>query len=137
VNYGNALDLNVTSFAPLINFTGSANVRYTVAMVDPDAPTPQNPTSAQIRHWLVTDVQASTAPTNISSGNVLSGYRAPSPPAGSAPHRYAFFLLQQPAGANITLGNQSAIQNFNLAAFITLNRLTVVSGNYFNASRTN
>ncbi|BFZ53874.1 hypothetical protein PYCC9005_000905 [Savitreella phatthalungensis] len=141
VNYGNLISLADSAYAPNVSFSAEAafpSARYTVAMVDPDAPTPQNASSSQIRHWLVSNVAPSSQLTNISlTANVLSGWRSPSPPAGSDPHRYTFLLLRQPQGANVSLTSQQAasISMFNISTFIQQNNLTVVSGNYFNASR--
>lgn len=140
VNYGNNLTLSSVMYNPTISFPSEPafpDAVYTVLMIDPDAPTPQNPTSALIRHWLVSDVAPTTTPANISSGNVLSAYRSPSPPANSTAHRYLTLLLRQMPSVPVSLGNQTAIQSFNLNAFIQQNSLIVVSGNYFNASRTN
>ncbi len=36
-----------------------AGKSYTLAMIDPDAPSPDNPVNAQFLHWLVADAQAS------------------------------------------------------------------------------
>lgn len=105
-------------------------------MIDPDAPTPQSPTSAQIRHWLVSDISPSPDAQNLSMlGSVLSNYRSPAPPAGSDAHRYSFFLLRQTPNANVSLFNQTSVSMFNLTSFILQNELSIVSGNYFNASR--
>lgn len=106
-------------------------------MIDPDAPMPENPTSAQIRHWLVTDIKPHNQSTYLPT-DVLSAYRSPSPPSGSAPHRYVFILCRQQNGATISLYNQSSsVSNFNFTLFVQQNSLTIVSANYFNASRTN
>ncbi|CCG84391.1 protein of unknown function [Taphrina deformans PYCC 5710] len=154
VNYGNNLTLQSVTYAPTLQFTAEAaypSAQYTrespltddylgtdivVAMIDPDAPMPSNPTSAQIRHWLVADVSPSSSAVNLTSGNVLSAYRSPSPPVGSAPHRYTFVLLRQPSSQVVSLMNQTATSNFNLTQFILGNALTIVSANYFNASAT-
>jgi hypothetical protein len=40
-------------------FGGDAD-KYTLAMVDPDAPSPSNPVLRNILHWLVTDIPGST-----------------------------------------------------------------------------
>lgn len=60
-------------------------------MVDPDAPTPQNPTVAQIRHLLAPNM---TLNGSLAEGAVLvnntpaiSNFLRPTPPAGSDPHR--------------------------------------------------
>jgi hypothetical protein len=43
-------------------FGGDAE-KYTLVMVDPDAPSPSNPTLRNILHWLVTDIPGSTSPS--------------------------------------------------------------------------
>jgi hypothetical protein len=43
-------------------FRGGAE-KYTLVMVDPDAPSPSNPTLRNILHWLVTDIPGSTSPS--------------------------------------------------------------------------
>lgn len=105
-------------------------------MIDPDAPTPGNATSANIRHWLVADVSPPSSATNITNARVLSAYRSPSPPTGSAAHRYTSVLLRQPSGLNVSIYNQTSISNFNFKLFVTQNNLTIVSANFFNASQT-
>ena len=64
---------------------------FVLAMVDPDAPTPQNPTAAQIRHLLAPNM---TLNGSLADGAVLvnntpaiSNFLRPTPPAGSDPHR--------------------------------------------------
>jgi len=69
---------------------------YTVAMVDPDAPSRKNPRAAQWLHWILTNVEGE----RLISGQDLSGeevtaYAGPSPPKGSGPHRYVFLVWQQ------------------------------------------
>ncbi|KZV87464.1 PEBP-like protein, partial [Exidia glandulosa HHB12029] len=61
---------------------------YLIAMVDPDAPTPQDPSVAQVRHFLAPDfVSDGTGPlTNRTPA--LSPYIGPQPPAGSDAHRF-------------------------------------------------
>ncbi|KZV97715.1 PEBP-like protein, partial [Exidia glandulosa HHB12029] len=60
---------------------------FLVAEVDPDAPTPQSPTSAQIRHFLGPNFSV-VGSTLANTTAALSDYRGPSPPAGSDPHRF-------------------------------------------------
>jgi hypothetical protein len=43
-------------------FGGDAE-KYTLVMVDPDAPSPSNPTLRNVLHWLVTDIPGSTSPS--------------------------------------------------------------------------
>ena len=61
---------------------------FVIAMVDPDAPTPQNPDNAPVRHFLgggFTFKDDGVSLTN--STPAVTEYQPPSPPAGSNPHR--------------------------------------------------
>jgi phosphatidylethanolamine-binding protein (PEBP) family uncharacterized protein len=53
-----------TQKKPSVQFHGNGFGRdadkYTLAMVDPDAPSPSNPVLRNILHWLVTDIPGST-----------------------------------------------------------------------------
>ena len=62
-------------------------------MVDPDSPTPQNTSLAQIRHLILSvDVpkcaNIATGASLTNSTPALSDYISPGPPAGSPPHRW-------------------------------------------------
>lgn len=59
---------------------------FVIAAVDPDAPTPQTPTSAQIRHFLGGDFTR-FRDTLTNSTPAVSEFRQPTPPAGSPAHR--------------------------------------------------
>lgn len=84
-----------TAIPPLFGIQSSAvssDDTFVVAMVDLDAPTPQNPTSAQIRHFLGGNLALGASDANglslfSNSTPALSEYRQPTPPAGSDPHR--------------------------------------------------
>nr|VWO99280.1 N/A [Ganoderma boninense] len=83
------------------NDTTFAQQTFVLAMVDPDAPTPQAPTVAEIRHLLAPNI---TVSGTLASGALLvnntpaiSDFLRPSPPAGSDPHRYILLLFVQPA----------------------------------------
>ena len=68
---------------------------FVVAAVDLDAPTPQDPTEAQIRHFLGGNFEPELDRAGVNGGLVrltnstpaLSEFRQPTPPAGSDPHR--------------------------------------------------
>ena len=64
-------------------------------MVDPDAPTPQDPTLSPIRHLLAGGLTVNGSLTEgavlINSTVALSDYIPPTPPPDSDPHRYVFF----------------------------------------------
>lgn len=69
---------------------------FVVSMVDLDAPIPQDPSLAEIRHFLGGDFMLTGCGTGSSDGVALfsntsaaiSDYVQPAPPAGSDPHRY-------------------------------------------------
>lgn len=60
---------------------------FVIAAVDLDAPTPQNPTSAQIRHFLGGNFFVSDSGDLLNTTAAISEFRQPTPPAGSDPHR--------------------------------------------------
>ena len=64
-------------------------------MVDPDAPTPQNPNNSQILHWLQPDVSFGRNGSTIGADAIVS-YNRPRPPPYSDNHRYTLFLYPQP-----------------------------------------
>jgi len=85
---GNNLQVSKTSSQPTVAYTGAESDQlYTVAMVDPDAPSRDNPRAAQWNHWLVTNVEGSDLQEGGEiNGKVLMKYNGPSPPKGSGMH---------------------------------------------------
>jgi phosphatidylethanolamine-binding protein (PEBP) family uncharacterized protein len=86
---------------------GSAATTYTFMMIDPDAPTPDDPRFGYWRHWVVASIatpsQSSSATTSASEditarGKTLTPYLAPGPKDESGPHRYLFLLFEEKAG---------------------------------------
>jgi phosphatidylethanolamine-binding protein len=70
---------------PKINFDRYPNDKYTIVMVDPDAPSRNNPIYKYWLHLLI-----------INNNEKIISHEPPSPPIGSGKHRYIFFLLKQP-----------------------------------------
>ena len=72
-----------------------ANETFVLLMVDPDAPTPQDPTLSPIRHLLAGGLTVNGSLTEgamlINSTATLSDYIPPTPPPDSDPHRYVTF----------------------------------------------
>jgi phosphatidylethanolamine-binding protein (PEBP) family uncharacterized protein len=88
---GEHLGLNTTKVEPHVDVYKLETYKsfhgyYTLAMVDPDAPGPQNRSLAQVIHWLVTDI-----PYNLSKsqGKFIHSTTLPSPPHS----RCKFFLF--------------------------------------------
>ncbi|XP_047316123.1 protein HEADING DATE 3A-like [Impatiens glandulifera] len=102
---------------------------FTFVMVDPDAPSPSNPTLREYLHWLVTIIPATTG---VSFGQEVVCYESPRPTMGI--HRFAFILFQQ-------LGRQTVYapgwrQNFNTRDFAELYNLGLpVAAVYYNCQR--
>ncbi|KAF5362920.1 hypothetical protein D9758_007092 [Tetrapyrgos nigripes] len=91
---------------------------FVIAAIDPDAPTPQDPTNAQIRHFLGSDFTVNGgALTN--STPAISPFRQPTPPAGSDAHRYIFLLFNQPANFDeqTVVTSNTSTSLFNISAF--------------------
>ncbi|KAF8061715.1 PEBP-like protein [Lyophyllum atratum] len=121
---GIQLPRNSTAGPPTFSVVGNAGSGpFVVAAVDPDAPTPQAPTSAQIRHFLgpnfiARNPGADTHPL-VNETAAISSFLQPTPPAGSDAHRYVFLLFRQPAGFNgqTLVTPTTPISLFNISAF--------------------
>ncbi|XP_031480344.1 protein FLOWERING LOCUS T-like isoform X1 [Nymphaea colorata] len=104
-------------------------VFYTLIMVDPDAPSPSDPTLREYLHWMVTDIPATTG---TAFGQEIVCYEQPRPTVGI--HRFIFVLFQQ-------LGRQTVFapcwrQNFRTRAFAEQYNLGLpVAAVYFNCQR--
>ncbi|KAI9663039.1 MAG: hypothetical protein M1821_008087 [Bathelium mastoideum] len=133
--------------------SASSSSLFTVIMIDPDAPTPQQPTEAQILHWLQPSVRVSTNSSSTSSASALSPitlaasappqatYLQPSPPPGSAAHRYIQYLFVQPKDFQIPaafadFGKGSNRSSFDVASFVQASGLQgPVAANYILVAR--
>nr|WRK13948.1 flowering locus T-like protein 3 [Diospyros sp. 'deyangshi']WRK13951.1 flowering locus T-like protein 6 [Diospyros sp. 'deyangshi'] len=102
---------------------------YTLIMVDPDAPSPNDPSLREYLHWMVTDIPGTTS---ASFGQEVVKYESPLPHLGI--HRFVFVLFQQ-------LGRQTVYppslrHNFCTRDFAMLYNLGLpVAAVYFNAQR--
>jgi phosphatidylethanolamine-binding protein (PEBP) family uncharacterized protein len=134
---------NIPSFWLTYTNASLVNETFTLIMVDPDAPTPQNQSLAQIRHLILGDLQldvsgSASAGTALlrNSTPALSDYFSPGPPAGSDPHRYTFMLYVQPSGfqqnASILVNASTPITGFNLTSFVeTVGLGSPLAGTFF------
>ncbi|CAK9194257.1 unnamed protein product [Sphagnum jensenii] len=116
-------------------FGGDAE-KYTLVMVDPDAPSPSNPTLRNILHWLVTDIPGSTSPSQDiwATGQEKMPYLQPAPIEGL--HRYVFLLFKQDESTqfdNLIEAPPSRV-TFSVAKFVETYNLGIpVAGYYFKA----
>ncbi|XP_051120058.1 protein HEADING DATE 3A-like [Andrographis paniculata] len=130
VNNGGELSPSMVANPPRVDIGGhDLRTFYTLVMVDPDAPSPSDPSLREYLHWLVTDIPATTG---ASFGHEIMCYESPRPSMGI--HRFIFVLFQQ-------LGRQTVYapawrQNFNTKNFAELYNLgSPVAVVYFNCQR--
>lgn len=94
--------------------------KYTLLMVDPDAPSRKKPSRAYWRHWLLVDIKGEAFKTGDVRGSELSAYTRPTPPQGTGLHRYQFLVFEQPEGQTLSLSPQekSSLGNWDPQAFV-------------------
>ncbi|KAK7034620.1 hypothetical protein VNI00_012261 [Paramarasmius palmivorus] len=122
VTAGGTLSVQQTANVPQFFLRGAENIPYVIAMIDPDAPTPQNTSLAQVRHILGGNFQLSENGELKNTTAALSDYLAPMPPPGSDPHRYTVVVYKQPSPdfdciAGDFVNGSTPIIGFNLTGF--------------------
>ncbi|KAF8446543.1 phosphatidylethanolamine-binding protein [Terfezia claveryi] len=117
---------------------------YTLVMVDPDAPSRENPTAAQFLHFVQAGLRITTdlGETTESVYHRLTTtvppvvpYRAPAPAVDTGLHRYIFLLFMQPSD-NVDLGSFSTDNRriFDVQSFERNNTFgPPLAGAYFQA----
>ncbi|XP_077228106.1 protein VERNALIZATION 3-like [Tasmannia lanceolata] len=101
---------------------------YTLVMVDPDAPSPSDPTLREYLHWLVTDIPA----TGANFGQEIVSYESPRPSIGI--HCFVFVLFRQLGRQTVYAPSWS--HNFNTMDFAELYNLgSPVAALYYNCQR--
>ncbi|XP_019626432.1 PREDICTED: phosphatidylethanolamine-binding protein 4-like isoform X2 [Branchiostoma belcheri] len=125
---------------PIVKYKeAKEGTRYLLLMVDPDAPSAKNPVMRYWLHWVVTQIQGEDLKRGIESqdwgsiGRTLMSYNPPTPPKGSGPHRYQFFLFQLQPGQDVTLKNDDR-GKFDLQGF-TANLKGPVASTQFKAEK--
>merc|ERR1712212_901033 len=127
---------------------------FTVAMVDPDAPSRKNPRAAQWLHWILTNVQGlllslgtggspeirdystndgmkmllGSGPSTV--GDEVMSYAGPAPPKGSGPHRYVLLAWKQQQNVSMKSPHNRARGDI-LKIAKDLNLGQPVAGNFF------
>lgn len=72
----------------------------TLLLIDPDAPTPEDPKFSYWRHWVVTNIPSNSG--DVNEGTTVTPYLAPGPKDESGPHRYLFLLFKEPTEFKVT-----------------------------------
>ncbi|KAH9939983.1 phosphatidylethanolamine-binding protein [Amylocystis lapponica] len=123
--------------------TSLENQTFVLVMIDPDAPTPEDPTLSQILYLLAGDFHSegnqSTGASLVNSTAAIMPFLPPAPPTGSVAQRSIQLLFIQPPGfdenalqyVNVS-SSMSARQDWNLTAFSQGVGLgSPVAGNFF------
>ncbi|KAH0595048.1 hypothetical protein MHUMG1_07347 [Metarhizium humberi] len=132
---------------PVVRFDGAnTSTKYMVVCLDLDAPHPSFPFLSPILHWIQPGLQAANEGGQRvlrASEPSISDYAPPGPPPGSPPHRYCFFLHEQPAsfdGSKYTSGDGAKMglwsrMRYSLdAAEKELGLGPIVATNYFTSN---
>ncbi|KXN81600.1 hypothetical protein AN958_04394 [Leucoagaricus sp. SymC.cos] len=117
------------------------DVKYTLVMTDPDAPSRAEPKYRQWRHWVVRPTyqdSQSQSPGDSETPNGTTPYWPPGPPPGSGLHRYTFLLFGEPeGGVNVPQGaveygtKLEERRSWNSMKFAEEYKLTLVGVNFF------
>ena len=86
VDLGNTLTVSKAQSKPKVVYEQAKDDKvYTLAMVDPDAPSREDPKAAQWLHWLVVNIPGDKLKNGegIDFGKTLMQHNGPSPPKGS------------------------------------------------------
>ncbi|KPM46455.1 hypothetical protein AK830_g206 [Neonectria ditissima] len=140
VSLGNLFRSGECKSAPSISFSAEADApadtSYLLLLVDPDAPTPDDPKFAFWRHWVVSGLQPASAEGQSTEAKVaLTEYLGPGPKDDSKPHRYLFLLFRESPGLSIAkedVGGEEFVQrrSFDPAKFIEKHQLRLVGLNW-------
>lgn len=76
---------------PVVRWLAETNKFYTLAMIDPDAPSRATPLYREWLHWLVGNIPGS----DVVLGEPLVAYVGSRPPVDTDRHRYIFVVFKQ------------------------------------------
>ncbi|KAE8152529.1 phosphatidylethanolamine-binding protein [Aspergillus avenaceus] len=138
VSLGNLFRASECKAAPQVSFAAETSDikpphKYTLLLIDPDAPTPDDPKFAYWRHWVVSGLQPGEA--FGSSAQVLTEYLGPGPKDDSLPHRYVFLLYREPFGLRLSkedVGGEEFVQrrSFQAPEWVKKHELELVAVNW-------
>ncbi|KAI0402718.1 phosphatidylethanolamine-binding protein [Xylaria palmicola] len=124
--------------APTVTFStepgAPQDAAYSLMLMDPDAPTPDDRKFAFWRHWVLSGLrpEGAAAAADVSE---LTVYLGPGPGEASKPHRYLFLLYREPEGWSISkedVGGEEFTQrrSFKPAEFAERHGLRLVGVNW-------
>lgn len=92
VDLGNELTPAEVKFAPNPSWEAEDGELYSLIFIDLHIPSHENLVLREYRHWLNVNCPGSS----IDQGDNVLEYQSSTPPEGSDPHRYIFFIFKQP-----------------------------------------
>lgn len=102
---------------------------YVLVLTDPDAPFPESPKAREWCHWIASRILGTTLRKEAEE---LMPYAGPSPPAGSAAHRYVFLLFLAPLKwTPVKVPSPNNRKNFHAMEWAHANGLQLVSASHF------
>ncbi|KAJ8934941.1 hypothetical protein NQ314_013100 [Rhamnusium bicolor] len=135
VEVGGELTPTQVKDEPNLKWDADPGKYYVLSMVDPDAPSRENPTNREMKHWLVVNIKGG----DLSTGEVIAEYRGSGPPKDSGLHRYIFLVFEQkakqifdePKSPSTSSDNR---RNFSIRTFAKKYNLgDPLAGNFFHA----
>ncbi|KAJ5104470.1 protease inhibitor (Tfs1) [Penicillium alfredii] len=121
----------------------STSTTYLIVALDVDAPFPSFTALGPILHWIQPGVKATEAGVLNPTAPFVANYIGPAPPPGSSPHRYMFFVYEEPEGfdlAKYAPPNGQKLSNWNRMRYDLdawakeINLGPVVAFNYFTSN---
>lgn len=128
ISCGAELTPENTNAAPAVKMSNAeADARYTLLMLDPDAPGHSLNTLKFWLHWAVTDIKGLSLQQGLVEGKELIGYAGPTPPKGTGVHRYQIVVFESTENPDVTLVSNKRGQ-FGLEKFVERNQLCDIVG---------
>ncbi|XP_037953957.1 protein D3-like [Teleopsis dalmanni] len=133
VELGNELTPTQVKDQPEVTWNAESGVLYTLLMVDPDAPSRQDPKYREVCHWLVINIPGD----KVAKGQTVVEFVGSGPPEGTGLHRYIFFVFKQAEKITtdkfISKTTREGRFNVKTRDYIGKYNLTTVAGNYYQA----
>ena len=146
ISNGTLVRVSQVSQAPSISISATTSAppndpakptRLTLLLIDPDAPTPDDPKFAYWRHWVVTGIPTPSGPeaSAVEAGRTLTAYLAPGPKDESGPHRYLFLVFAEPEGLGLEKGDVGGEEfverrSFRIDGFVQRHGLRLVGAQW-------
>ncbi|XP_024969011.1 protein MOTHER of FT and TFL1 homolog 2-like [Cynara cardunculus var. scolymus] len=127
---GRELNVSMVKATPRVLIGGNPDELYTLVMIDPDAPNPNEPELKELVSWIVTNIPGGKS---CAEGTEFVSYEGPNPHIGI--HRYMLILYKQRASLNDIETLESRV-HFRVRAFAREHNLgNPVGIAYYNVRR--